>query len=40
MVQKTILHHYVHLPQVVDHDDQNDNFILSRGRTTLIRGDL
>jgi len=36
MVQKTILHNYVHLPQVADHDDQNDKFIISRGRTTLI----
>lgn len=36
MVHKTILHNYVHLPQVTDHDDQNDSFIISRGRITLI----
>lgn len=37
MVQNalTILHNYIHLPPVANHDDQNDNRIIPCGRTTI-----
>lgn len=37
MVQNalTILHNYIHLPPVANHDDQNDIRSIPRGRTTI-----